>query len=103
MPKAAQVSGLVENRGSGSQSRTPLADYKHQTKVGKQRSRTAAEESGMEQPKTMTDVKSLMEELEWRREAVNSLEGTLEMIRKIILSDQDDHTKVDWVRLLIVE
>ena len=63
----------------------------------------ATEEIGMEQPKTMTDMRSLMEELEWRREAVNALEGTLELIRKIILSDQDAETKVDWIRLLIVE
>lgn len=57
----------------------------------------------MEQPQTLDQVRELLEELEWRREAVRALEGTIELIKRIILSDEDDQTKVDHIKLLLVE
>ncbi len=57
----------------------------------------------MEQPQTLDQVRELLEELEWRREAVRALEGTIELIKRIILSDEDDQTKVAHIKLLLVE
>lgn len=57
----------------------------------------------MEQPQTLDQVRELLEELEWRREAVRALEGTIELIKRIILSDEEDQTKVTHIKLLLVE
>ena len=80
-----------------------MENSQHQKEMGGSRQSQPSEEAGVEQPQTVDDLRALVEELEWRREAVTTLEGTLELIRKIILSDEDDHTKIGMIRLLIVE
>ena len=80
-----------------------MENSQHQKEMGRPRQSQPSEEVGVEQPQTVDDLRAFVEELEWRREAVTTLEGTLEMIRKIILSDEDDHTKIGMIRLLIVE